>query len=87
MASPHYGERGDRTGWMSYGLGRAKDTRQSWGRGRGRIGDYAIRPAFSLDPPFPEFVREQLAGDATLGDWLSQAATGVLGGWDARHRR
>ena len=41
--------------------------------------DYVIR-AFNRDTPFPQFVREQLAGDADRGDWLTQAATGFLVG-------
>ncbi len=41
--------------------------------------DYVIR-AFNRDTPFPQFVREQLAGDADRSDWLTQAATGFLVG-------
>ena len=42
--------------------------------------DYVIR-AFNRDTPFPQFVLEQLAGDAdNNADWLTQAATGFLVG-------
>jgi hypothetical protein len=43
--------------------------------------DYVIR-AFNTDVPYPQFVREQLAGDAVKdGDVLTRAATGfVVGG-------
>jgi mono/diheme cytochrome c family protein len=41
--------------------------------------DYVIR-AFNRDTPFPQLVLDQLAGDASGGDWLTQSATGFLVG-------
>ena len=85
LASPHYGERWGRH-WLDvvrFGESQGYETNlprfSAW-----PYRDYVIR-AFNRDTPFPQFVFEQLAGDAiTSGqdpaDWLTRAATGFLVG-------
>ena len=81
LASPHYGERWARH-WLDvvrFGESHGYETNllrfNAW-----PYRDYVIR-ALNLDVPYPQFIREQLAGDAvTGGDWLTQAATGFLVG-------
>ena len=80
LASPHYGERWGRHWLDVVRFGESQGYETNLPRpGAWPYRDYVIRE-FNRDTPFPEFVREQLAGDATLGDWLSQAATGFLVG-------
>ncbi len=80
LASPHYGERWTRH-WLDIvrfaetnGFETNTPRNNAW-----PYRDYVIR-AFNEDRPYPQFIREQLAGDA-LGE---QAATGFLvaGPWD-----
>ncbi len=85
LASPRYGERWGRH-WLdvarfaeSHGFERDQIRDHAW-----RYRDYVIR-AFNDDKPYPQFVREQLAGDA-LEPWTADGviATGFLtaGPWD-----
>lgn len=81
LASPAYGERWARH-WLdvarfaeSHGYEMNTLRPNAW-----PYRDYVIR-AFNEDTPYPQFVREQLAGDALAeGDALRQAATGFLVG-------
>jgi hypothetical protein len=80
LASPAYGERWGRH-WLdvvrfaeSHGYEQNTLRPSAW-----PYRDYVIR-AFNRDVPYPQFVREQLAGDAAGGDLLSEAATGFLVG-------
>ena len=80
LASPQYGERWGRHWLDVVRFGESQGYETNLPRpGAWPYRDYVIR-AFNRDTPFPEFVREQLAGDAGRGDWLSQAATGFLVG-------
>ena len=79
LARPEYGERWGRH-WLdvvrfaeSHGYEMNTLRPNAW-----PYRDYVIR-AFNDDIPYPQFVREQLAGDAVAnGDMLTQAATGYL---------
>ncbi len=79
LARPEYGERWGRH-WLdvvrfaeSHGYEENTLRPNAW-----PYRDYVIR-AFNDDIPYPQFVREQLAGDAVAnGDMLTQAATGYL---------
>ncbi|RPH47319.1 MAG: DUF1549 domain-containing protein, partial [Planctomycetota bacterium] len=79
LASPRYGERWARH-WMdviryadTQGFERDEFQSQIW-----RYRDYLIR-SFNADKPFPQFVREQLAGDEIApGDPDALIATGFL---------
>ncbi len=79
LASPRYGERWARH-WMdviryadTQGFERDEFQSQIW-----RYRDYLIR-SFNADKPFPQFVREQLAGDEiAAGDPDALIATGYL---------
>ncbi len=80
LASTHYGERWARH-WLdvvrfaeSHGYETNQLRPNAW-----PYRDYVIR-ALNNDTPFARFVREQLAGDALGGDWLTEAATGFLVG-------
>ncbi|HEY7315560.1 MAG TPA: DUF1549 domain-containing protein, partial [Gemmataceae bacterium] len=81
LASPAYGERWARH-WLdvvrfaeSHGYEMNTLRPSAW-----PYRDYVIR-AFNTDVPYPQFVREQLAGDAVKdGDVLTRAATGFLVG-------
>jgi hypothetical protein len=80
LASPQYGERWGRH-WLDvvrFGESHGYETNlprpAAW-----PYRDYVIR-AFNRDAPFPQFVLEQLAGDVSGADWLTQAATGFLVG-------
>lgn len=80
LASPHYGERWARH-WLDV-VGFAETQGFEMNNPRPNAWpyrDYVIR-AFNEDKPYPEFIREQLAGDALAED----AATGFLvaGAWD-----
>jgi mono/diheme cytochrome c family protein len=80
LASPQYGERWGRHWLDVVRFGESQGYETNLPRpGAWPYRDYVIR-AFNRDTPFPEFVREQLAGDAGRGDWLTQAATGFLVG-------
>src|SRR5205814_8261475 len=79
LASPRYGERWGRH-WLdiarfaeSQGFERDKIRDHAW-----RYRDYVIR-SLNQDKPYPQFVREQLAGDA-LEPWTADGviATGFL---------
>ncbi len=79
LASPAYGERWGRH-WLdvvrfaeSHGYEMNTLRPSAW-----PYRDYVIR-AFNRDLPYPQFVREQLAGE-TSGDPLTEAATGFLVG-------
>ncbi len=79
LASPAYGERWGRH-WLdvvrfaeSHGYEMNTLRQSAW-----PYRDYVIR-AFNRDVPYPQFVREQLAGEAA-GDPLTEAATGFLVG-------
>ncbi|MFN3652527.1 MAG: PSD1 and planctomycete cytochrome C domain-containing protein [Armatimonadota bacterium] len=80
LASPHYGERWGRH-WLdvarfseSSGFEGDKDRPLAW-----RYRDYVIQ-SFNEDKPYPEFIREQLAGDEVKpGDPAALVATGYLG--------
>jgi hypothetical protein len=79
LASPRYGERWARH-WMdviryadTQGFERDELQAQIW-----RYRDYLVR-SFNADKPFPQFVREQLAGDEVApGDPEALVATGYL---------
>ena len=81
LESPHYGERWGRH-WLdvvrfaeSHGYETNLLRPGAW-----PYRDYVIR-AFNEDKSYPQFVKEQLAGDAVAGgDWLVQSATGFLVG-------
>jgi mono/diheme cytochrome c family protein len=81
LESPHYGERWGRH-WLdavrfaeSHGYETNLLRPGAW-----PYRDYLIR-AFNEDKAYPQFVKEQLAGDAVAGaDWLVQSATGFLVG-------
>jgi hypothetical protein len=81
LASPHYGERWGRH-WLDvvrFGESHGYETNQlrfnAW-----PYRDYVIR-AINSDLPYPQFILEQLAGDALPDvDWLTQSATGFLVG-------
>jgi hypothetical protein len=79
LASPRYGERWGRH-WLdvvrfgeSHGFERDQIRDHSW-----RYRDYVIQ-SLNDDKPYPQFVREQLVGDA-LGPWTAEGviATGFL---------
>lgn len=79
LDSPSYGERWSRH-WLdvvrfaeSHGYEMNTLRPNAWA-----YRDYVIR-AFNRDIPYPQFIQEQLAGDAlTDADFLSRAATGFL---------
>ncbi|MGH7221634.1 MAG: DUF1549 domain-containing protein, partial [Gemmataceae bacterium] len=79
LASPAYGERWARH-WLdvvrfaeSHGYEMNTLRPNAW-----PYRDYTIR-AFNRDTPYPQFMREQLAGDALAeSDFLSRSATGFL---------
>jgi hypothetical protein len=81
LASPHYGERWGRH-WLdvvrfaeSHGYETNNLRPTAW-----PYRDYVIH-AFNQDIPYPQFIREQLAGDTLKdADELVQAATGLLVG-------
>jgi hypothetical protein len=81
LASPTYGERWARH-WLdvtrfaeSHGYEMNTLRPNAW-----PYRDYVIR-AFNCDTPYPQFIREQLAGDALAeADFLSRSATGFLVG-------
>ena len=85
LASPHYGERWGRH-WLdvvrygeSQGFERDKVRDHAW-----RYRDYVIQ-SFNEDKPYPQFIREQIAGDAlTPATHAGIVATGFLvaGPWD-----
>jgi hypothetical protein len=79
LASPHYGERWGRH-WLDvvrYAESHGYETNHVRGNAW-PYRDYVIR-AFNRDTPYPQFILEQLAGDALpSGDGLSRAATGFL---------
>jgi hypothetical protein len=85
LASPHYGERWARH-WLdvvrfgeSDGFENDKLRDHAW-----RYRDYVIR-AFNEDKPYPQFVREQLAGDVlepVTGDGIAATGFLVAGPWD-----
>lgn len=84
LASPHYGERWARH-WLdvarfgeSQGFERDKLRDHAW-----RYRDYVIR-SFNEDKPYPQFVREQIAGDVLNDTRDGVIATGFLvaGPWD-----
>jgi hypothetical protein len=85
LASPHYGERWGRH-WLdvarfgeSQGFERDKLRDHAW-----RYRDYVIR-SFNDDKPYPQFVKEQIAGDVLApGSAEGVIATGFLvaGPWD-----
>ena len=80
LASPQYGERWGRHWLDVVRFGESQGYETNLPRpGAWPYRDYVIR-AFNCDIPFPQFVREQLAGDAGGSDWLTQAATGFLVG-------
>jgi hypothetical protein len=81
LASPHYGERWGRH-WLdvvrfaeSHGYETNNLRPSAW-----PYRDYVLR-AFNEDTPYPQFIREQFAGDTCAkADELVQAATGLLVG-------
>jgi hypothetical protein len=85
LASPHYGERWGRH-WLdvarygeSHGFERDQIRDHAW-----HYRDYVIR-SFNADKPYPQFVKEQIAGDVLPGTGTDGAiATGFLvcGPWD-----
>ena len=80
LASPQYGERWGRHWLDVVRFGESQGYETNLPRpGAWPYRDYVIR-AFNRDIPFPQFVRDQLAGDAGGSDWLTQAATGFLVG-------
>jgi mono/diheme cytochrome c family protein len=80
LASPQYGERWGRHWLDVVRFGESQGYETNLPRpGAWPYRDYVIR-AFNYVIPFPQFVREQLAGDAGRSDWLAQAATGFLVG-------
>ncbi len=81
LASPEYGERRGRHWLDVVRFGESQGYETNLPRpGAWPYRDYVIR-AFNRDTPFPQFVVDQLAGDAdNNADWLTQAATGFLVG-------
>ncbi len=80
LASPQYGERWGRHWLDVVRFGESQGYETNLPRpGAWPYRDYVIR-AFNRDTPFPSFVFDQLAGDLSRGDWLTQAATGFLVG-------
>ena len=81
LASPEYGERWGRHWLDVVRFGESQGYETNLPRpGAWPYRDYVIR-AFNRDTPFPQFVVDQLAGDAdNNADWLTQAATGFLVG-------
>ncbi|HKB35188.1 MAG TPA: DUF1549 domain-containing protein, partial [Gemmataceae bacterium] len=85
LSSPHYGERWGRY-WLdvarfgeSQGFERDKLRDHSW-----RYRDWVIR-AFNEDKPYPQFVKEQLAGDVVepvTADGIIATGFLVAGPWD-----
>ena len=85
LASPHYGERWGRH-WLdvarfgeSQGYERDKIRDHAW-----RYRDYVIR-SFNDDKPYPQFVKEQLAGDVlepVTHDGMVATGFLVCGPWD-----
>jgi mono/diheme cytochrome c family protein len=85
LASPHYGERWGRH-WLdvgrfgeSDGFENDKLREHSW-----PYRDYVIR-SFNQDKPYPQFIQEQLAGDALTPithDGLAATGFLVAGSWD-----
>jgi hypothetical protein len=85
LASPHYGERWARH-WLdvarfgeSDGFENDKLRDHAW-----RYRDYVIR-AFNEDKPYPQFIKEQLAGDVLeplTGDGIAATGFLVAGPWD-----
>jgi hypothetical protein len=82
LASPRYGERWGRH-WLdvarfgeSNGYERDQIRDHAW-----RYRDYVIR-AFNEDKPYPQFVKEQLAGDVLPGGDVSATGFLVCGPWD-----
>ena len=85
LASPHYGERWGRH-WLdiarfgeSQGYERDKLRDHAW-----PYRDYVIR-SFNADKPYPQFIREQLAGDVlepATRDGAVASAFLVCGPWD-----
>ena len=80
LASPQYGERWGRHWLDVVRFGESQGYETNLPRpGAWPYRDYVIR-ALNRDAPFPSFVFDQLAGDLSRGDWLTQAATGFLVG-------
>ncbi|MBI3416069.1 MAG: DUF1553 domain-containing protein [Verrucomicrobia bacterium] len=85
LASPHYGERWARH-WLdlarfceSHGFEYDKMREHAW-----RYRDYVI-DSFNRDKPYPQFIREQLAGDAlepATRDGIIGASFLTAGTWD-----
>src|SRR6185503_5310002 len=85
LASPHYGERWGRH-WLdlarfseSHGFEYDKPRDHAW-----RYRDYVIR-SFNSDEPYPQFIREQLAGDVLepiTRDGIIASSYLVAGPWD-----
>ena len=87
LASPQYGERWGRHWLDVVRFGESQGYETNLPRpGAWPYRDYVIR-AFNRDTPFPQFVLEQLAGDADNDRLAHPGGDRVLGRRDARHRR